>query len=590
MNEKPEGVWRKSWRGPFGVGFWFILATSLTAVLIGILIEFGVTSGTKSSHAGLWIALAIVSICVGLAAALASVLFLWFCHWKNFRRFLFGVGCFAALVALFYAEENWRGKREWGKFKHEQAAKGEKFTLIELAPPSVPDDQNFAMTPIVASCYSGKVDRNGRAIVPENTNIVNRLEMWAESTSFWATNASGRWQTALPTDLKAWQEYYRTLATKTNLFAVPAQPQSPAADVLFALNKYDATIEELRQASKLPYSRFPLEYDNEDSSAIFLYSHLVGVKGCVQTLKLRACAELQLGQTGKALADVKLILRLADSIRAEPILISHLVRIAIFQITLNAIWEGLMEHRWTDVQLAELDIELQKADFLSDWRLAMRGERAYAAGTIDYLRRHHELKETLLNFYLLGDKESAFDSMRSFSAFSYNLLPKGWACQNQLAIAKAHQQWLLPICAPENHLASPQIAHAGQQYVDTLRVWPWNFFVGSLLHRLSDSGQKFAHSQSAVDLARVACALERYRLVQGNYPDSLDALTPQFIAQIPHDVIGGQPLHYRRTDDGQFVLYSVGWNEKDDGGVVGLREKGSVDIEQGDWVWRYPPR
>jgi len=34
----------------------------------------------------------------------------------------------------------------------------------------------------------------------------------------------------------------------------------------------------------------------------------------------------------------------------------------------------------------------------------------------------------------------------------------------------------------------------------------------------------------------------------------------------------GQPLHYRRANAGQFVLYSVGWNERDDGGVVGQPE------------------
>ena len=54
----------------------------------------------------------------------------------------------------------------------------------------------------------------------------------------------------------------------------------------------------------------------------------------------------------------------------------------------------------------------------------------------------------------------------------------------------------------------------------------------------------------------------------------------QFIAKLPHDIIGGQPLKYRRTADGQFVLYSIGWNEKDDGGVPG-----KTDTE-GDWVWR----
>jgi hypothetical protein len=104
--------------------------------------------------------------------------------------------------------------------------------------------------------------------------------------------------------------------------------------------------------------------------------------------------------------------------------------------------------------------------------------------------------------------------------------------------------------------------------------------------------KKFAYAQSATDMARVAVALERYRLAHGEYPKTLDALAPQFIEKLPHDIIGGQPLNYRRADDGQFVLYSVGWNETDDGGTVALK-KGSpptVNIDEGDWVWRYPEK
>jgi hypothetical protein len=49
-----------------------------------------------------------------------------FC-WRNFKRFLFGLACFATLIALFYAEEDWRGKHDWEKFKREWEAKGEHF-------------------------------------------------------------------------------------------------------------------------------------------------------------------------------------------------------------------------------------------------------------------------------------------------------------------------------------------------------------------------------------------------------------------------------------------------------------------------------
>jgi hypothetical protein len=94
-----------------------------------------------------------------------------------------------------------------------------------------------------------------------------------------------------------------------------------------------------------------------------------------------------------------------------------------------------------------------------------------------------------------------------------------------------------------------------------------------------------AVSQTTANQAALACALERYRLANGQFPKTLDALTPQFIAHPPNDVITGQPYKYRLAANGQFILYSVGWNEKDDGGVPG---KELFDKTQGDWVWEYP--
>ena len=80
------------------------------------------------------------------------------------------------------------------------------------------------------------------------------------------------------------------------------------------------------------------------------------------------------------------------------------------------------------------------------------------------------------------------------------------------------------------------------------------------------------------------------------YPETLDPLAPQFIEKIPHDILGGQPLKYHRETSGRFVLYSVGWNETDDGGIVGVKKKNGIedgiapDYETGDWVWRYPAK
>src|SRR5262249_38242059 len=103
--------------------------------------------------------------------------------------------------------------------------------------------------------------------------------------------------------------------------------------------------------------------------------------------------------------------------------------------------------------------------------------------------------------------------------------------------------------------------------------------------------QNAAITQTDVDGASLACALERYRIANGKYPVALATLVPQFIDRLPQDVCSGQSLKYRLGDDGSFALYSVGWNEKDDSGLVGTDKDGQLNMNLGDWVWpRYPDK
>jgi hypothetical protein len=119
---------------------------------------------------------------------------------------------------------------------------------------------------------------------------------------------------------------------------------------------------------------------------------------------------------------------------------------------------------------------------------------------------------------------------------------------------------------------------------------PLTFLAALSVPNFTKALQTTANNQTLVNEAQIVCALERFHLAHGEYPETLDALAPQFMETIPHDIIGGQPLHYRRTDDGKFLLYSVGWNETDDGGQVVFTKGGSVDREKGDWVWQYPQK
>jgi hypothetical protein len=67
--------------------------------------------------------------------------------------------------------------------------------------------------------------------------------------------------------------------------------------------------------------------------------------------------------------------------------------------------------------------------------------------------------------------------------------------------------------------------------------------------------------------AQTACAIERFRLANADrLPDRLDELVPDFLPAVLEDPMDGKPLKYRRLDKG-YVVYSVGDDDQDDGGV-----------------------
>jgi hypothetical protein len=598
MNEEPKSIWKKSWKLPGSFLGGLVLATGLAFVisLLGVIIvdqwrwraDWGIVlAGTMG----------------GTMVALLVLFIRWLFHWRNFKRFLFGFACFITLIALFYAEEDWRGWHAWNKFKQAWEAKGEHFGFASLVPPPVPDDQNFALTPIWVESikatlgpkrarlwYGDKFPDNGR------TNFTDRLALDVVRNGDWGNApANGNWAKGTFTDLKLWQAYYRAPAQTnrnspiaTNEFPIASQPQSPAEDVLLALSKSDPAIEELREASQLAYSRFPLEYDTDNLAAILL-PHLAKLKRCSQVLQLRAIAELQKGQTEKALADAKLALQLTGKIRTEPCLISHLVRIGMLQIMLRPVWEGLAQHKWSDEQLVALDAELAKLDFLPDYKLAMHSELGFQGSEMDLLRRHPEQMRGLsgMNAGVEGGMNLLLPDK-----FAARLIPAGWFYQNQLRCARMMMEYYIPLADVNQDTFSPDLARRGDAALtaETKSASPFNMLEKLMLPALGNAAKKFAYAQTSVDLARTAIALERYRLAHGEHPKSLDVLVPQFIGKIPHDVINGQPLHYRLDVNGQFALYSVGWNETDDGGENGFKKDGSMDISTGDWVWRYPAK
>jgi len=84
------------------------------------------------------------------------------------------------------------------------------------------------------------------------------------------------------------------------------------------------------------------------------------------------------------------------------------------------------------------------------------------------------------------------------------------------------------------------------------------------------------------NLTLVMLALAEYQHREGKFPASLAVLAPQYLAVVPDDYMSGKPFRYS-SDGSSYRLYSVGRNERDDNGQMGMPQ-GADDI-----LMAYPP-
>jgi hypothetical protein len=470
-----------------------------------------------------------------------------FRRFMSWRGVLFLLAAFITLVALLLAEENWRGGRAWQNYKREMEAKGERFDAARLIPPKVPDGQNLGMLPYFTS---------ENADAGPMTGLTNQFS-WPN------LRHSATWRYGLAADLIEW----------TKAFHGPgADPVQAASTVLDYLNKHEPVLAELEAARQRPDCRFNIHYEDWGNLQVdaALIQQLARIKPLIRVLCLRAQAEMVSGRTDQAIDDINLMFRIDDGLKDEPLLISQLVRLAGVAIMLQPIGEGLAEHRWSEAQLRILQERLQKTDLIASIVQSFHGERDICV--------NQSFDHGNLNTYGLG------------------LFPRGWVRLEQLRINRACHDMLFPRIDLSARKISPSVNHSIDLAFKKFAAGNWyrvafiqhSLFAKMLLPALSGAVRNTAFAQSEVDMAMLACALERYRLAEGQYPEELNALVPRFVTVLPHDIINGQPLKYRRTDNGRFILYSVGWNEKDDGGVVATNKEKRQDVLQGDWVWQYP--
>ncbi|MGY8641321.1 MAG: hypothetical protein ACKVJU_09540 [Verrucomicrobiales bacterium] len=169
--------------------------------------------------------------------------------------------------------------------------------------------------------------------------------------------------------------------------------------------------------------------------------------------------------------------------------------------------------------------------------------------------------------------------------------PTGWWNQNRaIGITEIFENIVIP--AREGNMNSlancPELHKA--DYTPTSHSFYYNIKANSYNGIVS----KNLEVQTEINLSITACALERFRLKNDRLPDSIAELKAANLGEIRDDFYNpaGGPLQYRKnSDNGRYLLYSYGSNQKDNGGTANPSDKhrpfSSVDKKTSDIVWRY---
>jgi hypothetical protein len=212
----------------------------------------------------------------------------------------------------------------------------------------------------------------------------------------------------------------------------------------------------------------------------------------------------------------------------------------------------------------------------------MGSERVESNVIVDMIIKDPRLLLLTSTSKMEGGKDSNVTNQWPFLFY-----PTGWIYQSKVRMNRFFDELLAGVDPRQRRWFGERAVPSSPDNITDFSQKIRYLFVALAAPVFETAEKHYVHAAAVTDQARMACALERFRLVRGKFPLALTELVPDFVSAIPVETVNGEPYRYRRTDDGSFVLYSVGTDLRDDGGVINPKRKASRQL---DWVWRYPAK
>lgn len=447
--------------------------------------------------------------------------------WKKFLKIavLLGVLAVVLLSVFVVVAERWT-KWQWETYRAELAARGVPLTFPDLAPPPVPDSENFAKCPL----FDGILDVDGEVTNPFLKKLASFSDVFEHKPFFGSYKHSKR------ADFKDERTICggRTLAEK--------------------LEEFSDELREIEAQAQKPYARFDLPcYSRAMAIQCGRLAHVNRLRDIGRLFFLRGVLSLNRGAVSEAYTDVTTIFRIAKSLDNEPLIISQSVAFLIRWSARQLIWEGTVQRKWTDEQLARFQAEFSQPNALSALVVSFREQRVFLIANSQLITSARTRLEDFL-------------PVISYVRGTSRVVVRTWLYTSLVYINKWLNDWISAVDPSNGRVRFDLIAIPPRKGPVWLNLDRYYADLG--LASVDGIPALFAEHQAKYDEAVVACALERYYLKNQAYPETLDALVPEFLSKIPHEAVSGEPIRYTRTAQGRFTLDAPVWEKDEKTGAI----------------------
>lgn len=301
----------------------------------------------------------------------------------------------------------------------------------------------------------------------------------------------------------------------------------------------------------------------------------MAVRKVAQWLVGAAENDLHQGRLEEALQNLEALGALARMERDEYTLVAQMIRVAVAGLGVTVTWDALQVPGWTEPQLERMQRAWEQVDLVEAVQTGLVGERAGGVQLFTWMRHASGLQAGRLlfnpSFFGWSPARPALEEVLE----TYLLAPTyklAWINEDELFFLRSMQEGLGPVRLLKEQRSWVE-ARAGVTNAVTrlnrLLGWPsrYRYLVSSMaIPNYARAVDRAVQAETERQMTLAAIALKRFHVRHSNWPPSLGALVPEFLAAVPYDYMSAKPLCYHPMADAGYVLYSVGEDGKDDGG------------------------